>query len=219
VVNRALGPPGVFTPEQGGPGAPPGGGGGPGGGGEPGGGQPGRSDPDEGLGLDTQGAPAFGGPAGTITLVYTGGGTYTPSSDQYAIPADRRARAVARSGKGLYFTDMTVHRTHIRVLVQGIGSKGALMVALPLTDMDHTLHNQLLLLLGIAAAGVAVAALLGLLVARTALAPIARFTRQAEAIADAPERLDQRVRADGNDELSRLGRTFNTTLDALERSV
>ncbi len=213
VVARASGPPGVFTPEQGGPGAPPGGGGG------PGGGRAGRSDPDEGLGLDTQGAPAFGGPSGTITLVYPSGGTYTGSGNQHAIPADARARAVARSGTGRYFTDMTVHGTHIRVLVQGIGSKGALMVALPLTDMDRTLHDQLLLLLVIAAAGVALAALLGLLVARTALAPIARFTRQAETIAAAPERLDQRVRADGHDELSRLGRTFNTTLEALERSV
>ncbi len=216
IVSRALGPSGVFNP-RGGPGAPPGANGGPGGGRQSS--RSASSDPDEGLGLDNQGAPAFGGPSGTTTLVYPTGGTFTPSSDQYAIPADGRARAVARNGRGLYYTDMTVRRTHIRVLVQGIGNKGALMVALPLTDMDRTLHDQLLLLLGIAAGGVALAALLGLLVARTALSPIARFTRQAEAIAAAPERLGQRVRADGNDELSRLGRTFNTTLDALERSV
>ncbi len=213
IVARATGAPGAFNPGSGGPGGPPGGGGSQGSAGSTG------SDPDEGLGLDNQGAPAFGGPSGTTTLVYADGVTYTPSSDQYQIPADARARSVARSGTGRYFTDMTVRRTHIRVLVQGIGSKGALMVALPLTDIDRTLHNQLLLLLGIAAAGIALAALLGLLVARTALAPIARFTRQAEAIAAAPERLDQRVRADGHDELSRLGRTFNTTLEALERSV
>jgi two-component system sensor histidine kinase MprB len=93
-------------------------------------------------------------------------------------------------------------------------------VALPLTQVDDALSHQLLLLVIIAAAGIALAALLGLLVARTALAPIARFTRQTEAIAANPERLDsERVDVHGGDELARLAQTFNNTLDALERSV
>ena len=71
----------------------------------------------------------------------------------------------------------------------------------------------------IAAAGIALAALLGILVARTALAPIARFTRRTESIAANPERLDSRLEVTGNDELARLAHTFNTTLDALEHSV
>ncbi len=208
VLGRAAGPPGVFTPEP--PGADRGGRRGP---------RSGPADPDEGLGLDSQGPQAFGGPSGTFTLIYTNGATYSPPNQQYGIPADSRAKSVARSGRGLYSTDMTVAGTHIRVSVIGIGPKGALMVALPMTDIDRTLHNQLLLLIGIGAGGIALAALLGILVARTALAPIARFTRRTEAIAGAPERLDQRVEATGRDELSRLGRTFNATLDALERSV
>jgi two-component system sensor histidine kinase MprB len=208
VLGRAAGPPGVFAPGRGGSddGRQPG----------PRSGQP---DPDEGLGLDRQGPQAFGGPSGTLTLIYPSGLTYSSPSQQYRIPADARAKALARTGKGRYFTDMTVSKTHIRVLVAGIGPKGALMVALPMTDIDRTLHDQLLLLIGIGAGGIALAALLGILVARTALAPIARFTRRTEAIAGAPERLDQRVEVTGRDELSRLGRTFNATLDALERSV
>ena len=72
----------------------------------------------------------------------------------------------------------------------------------------------------IAIGGILFAALLGLLVARTALAPIARFTRQAESIAEHPDRLEhERLEVSGNDELARLGRTFNTTLDALESSI
>ena len=72
----------------------------------------------------------------------------------------------------------------------------------------------------IAAGGIALAALLGILVARTALAPIARFTRQTEAIAANPDRLDtDRVDVHGGDELARLAQTFNRTLDALENSV
>jgi two-component system, OmpR family, sensor histidine kinase MprB len=208
VLGRAAGPPGVFTPQPRG---------------AAGGGQPppdaGRRDPDEGLGLDSRGPQAFGGPSGTFTLIYTNGGTYSPPNQQYGIPADARAKSIARSGKGSYFTDVTVAGTHIRVSVAGIGPKGALMVALPMTDVDRTLHNQLLLLIGIGAGGIALAAFLGILVARTALAPIARFTRRTEAIAAVPERLDQRVEVTGRDELSRLARTFNSTLDALEQSV
>ncbi len=72
----------------------------------------------------------------------------------------------------------------------------------------------------IAAAGIVLAGLLGIFVARTALAPIARFTSQTEAIATRPERLEtDRLEVSGDDELARLGRTFNATLDALEASV
>ena len=89
-----------------------------------------------------------------------------------------------------------------------------------MTSVDDALSGELLLLLAIAAGGIALAGLLGILVARTALAPIARFTGQAEAIAANPERLEQqRLEVAGDDELARLGRTFNTTLDALDRSI
>ena len=106
------------------------------------------------------------------------------------------------------------------MLAYGVGSLGAVQVALPLTQVDDALSKQLLLLVIIAAAGIALAALLGILVARTALAPIARFTRQTEAIAANPDRLDsERLDVHGGDELARLAQTFNRTLDALERSV
>jgi two-component system sensor histidine kinase MprB len=108
----------------------------------------------------------------------------------------------------------------LRVLVSGVGTDGALAVALPLNNVDHALSSQRLLLVLISAAGIALAALLGLLVAKTALAPIARFTRQTELIAANPEMLDrQRLTESGGDELARLARTFNNTLDALDRSV
>jgi two-component system sensor histidine kinase MprB len=93
-------------------------------------------------------------------------------------------------------------------------------VALSLADVNSALSNQLLLMALIAAGGIALAALLGILVARTALTPIARFTRQAESIATHPDRVEhERLEVSGNDELARLGRTFNATLDALEASI
>ena len=104
--------------------------------------------------------------------------------------------------------------------MRGVGANGAVEVALPLKQVDDALSSQLLLLVLIAAGGIALAALLGLLVARTALAPIARFTRQTEAIAAHPDRLEsERIEVHGGDELARLAQTFNRTLDALEGSV
>ncbi|HEY1509358.1 MAG TPA: HAMP domain-containing sensor histidine kinase [Solirubrobacteraceae bacterium] len=174
---------------------------------------------DEGLGLDRLSGPAFGGAPGIFTLFNRCGGTFVPTGQRYKIPANSRIKQLASGGAGRYLTDMTVSGTHIRVLVAGIGSAGALAVALPLTDVDHTLSSQLTLLIVIAAAGIALAALLGVLVARTALAPIARFTRQTESVAERPERTEQRLEVVGRDELARLATTFNRTLDALELSV
>ncbi len=177
-------------------------------------------DRDEGLGLDDRNGPAFGGAPGALLLVKHDGSTYTPKGQRQHIPDTAQAKTFARRGRGRFFTDLTVGGTQIRVLGTGLGWRGALLVGLPLSDVNHTLSSQLLLLLVIAAAGILLAGLLGLLVARTALAPIARFTRQTESIASNPERLDhQRLDVHGGDELARLASTFNRTLDALEGSV
>jgi two-component system sensor histidine kinase MprB len=207
--------------------------------GNPGGGGPGPSGPggpqtarggqgggepigvgDEGLDLDLRPGPQFGGARGITTVIHHNGSVYVPTGQTYGIPIDERMKEIAESGHGRLFTDLTTHNAHIRVLVTGIGARGALAAALPLADVDRTLSHELLLLALIAAAGILVAALLGFLVARTAVAPIASFTRQAERIATNPERVErERLEVTGSDELSRLARTFNATLDALERSI
>ncbi|MGH2890651.1 MAG: sensor histidine kinase [Solirubrobacteraceae bacterium] len=177
-------------------------------------------DPDEGLHLDADNGPPFGAAAGTVALVHADGFVFHPPGQESTVPVGPRAKALAASGVGQYFQDMSVKGTEIRVLARGIGPLGALLVALPMEDVDHTLDRLLGLLALIAAGGVLLAAALGLLVARTALGPIARFTRQTEAIAANPERLEsERVDVRGSDELARLARTFNQTLDSLARSV
>jgi two-component system sensor histidine kinase MprB len=179
-----------------------------------------RGDPDEGLGIDRLPPQAFGGASGTFTVFKRDGGTYVPPGQTYEIPATPAIRALAASGQGEFYTNMTVKGTHIRVLASGIREGGALAVALPLTNVDNALHHQALMLLVIGGAGILLAALLGFLVARTALAPIGRFTRQTEMIAANPERIEhERLDVIGSDELARLALTFNRTLDALEASV
>jgi len=199
------------------------GGGGGGGPGSPGGGPNqfgGGNDCDHGLGLDNARGGTFGGPSGYIQLVSPTGSLCLASGETTKLPVDDAVLAVARRGHGSFLSDSTVGSTHLRVLTYGVGPRGAIQVALPLTQVDDALSHQLVLLVIIAAAGIALAALLGVLVARTALAPIARFTRQTERIAANPERLDlERVDVQGGDELARLAQTFNRTLDALDASV
>ena len=178
------------------------------------------TDCDRGLGINNPAEPAFGGARGFVQLITPDGGICPGASEKLRIPADQQARALAHSSSGQYFTDKTVAGHHIRVLATAVRGIGALEVALPLSDVDHTLSKELLLVVLIAIGGILLAGLLGFLVARTAVAPIARFTRQTERIAANPERLEhERLDVHGDDELARLAGTFNSTLDALERSI
>ncbi len=182
-----------------------------------GGGPVGQTDCDHGLGLEG-GGPGFGGASGLRQFV-TSSGQVCPSAGNTQLPVDAHVKAVAAAGHGEYYGDVTVSGHRLRMLVMGAPG-GALQVALPLGDVDNALDHQLLLLALISAGGIAFAALLGILVARTALAPIASFTRRTESAAASAERFEyERLEVHGNDELARLARTFNTTLDALERSV
>ena len=161
----------------------------------------------------------YGGASGVSEQI-SAGGSVRSVNGQDTVPVDARARAVARSGHGSYFADVSVPGHRLRIYVSGVGASGAVLVALPRDAVNHTLSDQLLLLIVIGAAGIALGGVLALLVARAALAPIARFTRQTEAIAASPERLEtDRVEVHGGDELARLARTFNETLDALAQSV
>lgn len=127
-------------------------------------------------------------------------------------------KAIAKRGSGQIISDRTVKGTHLRVLTSGIGGRGAVLIARPLGEVDHELSRILLILLVVGVLGILIAAGLGALVARTALAPIARFTRRTETLAGDLD-LSRRLEVEGRDELARLAGSFNATLDALERSV
>ena len=104
------------------------------------------------------------------------------------------------------------------MLTVGIGADGAIQIARPLTEVDDELHRLLVQLAVVAGVGVLLAVALGAIVARTALKPIRRFTRTTEALTGDPD-LSHRLEETGRDELTRLARSFNRTLDALEASA
>jgi two-component system sensor histidine kinase MprB len=162
---------------------------------------------------------AFGGAEGYAQLVCADGTIRRPEGATTGLPASAQALAIARAGTGEALSSTRVKNTHLRVLTRALPSgSGALQVARPLTEVDHSLRKILVVLAIVAAAGIALAAGLGALVARAALAPIGRFTRRTEEIAGNPDPVE-RIEARGNDELARLARSFNATLDALEHSV
>jgi two-component system sensor histidine kinase MprB len=162
--------------------------------------------------------PAFGGASGYVQLVRGDGQVTRPPNETVPLPVDDRAREIARQGHGEALSDSRVAGTHLRVLTIGVAPDAAVQIARPLDETDRVLHRVLLILVVFGAAGVALAAALGGVIARAALAPIARFTGRTEAIAADPN-LSERLEVESQDELGRLAQSFNTTLDALERSV
>ena len=89
---------------------------------------------------------------------------------------------------------------------------------MPLGSADSTLHSLLVTYLVLAAFGAGLAGAAGLLIGRTAVMPIRRFSEETESVISAldhPRHLEEA----GPEELKRLASSFNRTLDALERSV
>jgi two-component system sensor histidine kinase MprB len=163
----------------------------------------------------------FGGASGYVQFVSQQGQVYVPGGQgpsRTKIPLTAGDRAIAARGSGSSFSERSVGSTRLRVLTLGTGAGGAVLIAAPLTQVQHELRHLLLLLVLIGAGGVVLAALLGALVARTALAPIGRFTKSTETLAGNLD-LSRRLEVQGRDELARLADSFNRTLDALERSV
>jgi two-component system sensor histidine kinase MprB len=163
----------------------------------------------------------FGAASGYVQFISPQGAVAVPGGQGASptrITLTSADRAIAQRGSGSSLSDRSVSGVKLRVLTVGTGPGGAVLIARPLTEVEHELSRLLLILALIGLAGILLAALLGTLVARTALAPIGRFTRNTETLTGSLD-LSRRLEVEGRDELARLAESFNLTLDALERSV
>jgi len=162
------------------------------------------------------------GSGGYVQIVKPDGTSYRTFEETQPLPVSQRARGTARTGEGFYFSDSKVGDTEVRVFTTPVrdfvGQRYALQVAQSLEDVNHTLSRVTLFLVLIAAGGIGIAAGLGLLVSRAALAPVRRLTEAAEKVADTRD-LSERIEAGGRDELGRLASSFNAMLGALEEST
>jgi two-component system sensor histidine kinase MprB len=133
------------------------------------------------------------------------------------LPVDTRDVAVARGESGTFYRDAYVAKTHVRMITFPVGA-AAVQVVRPLTEVDRSLSRIETWLILISLTGIAIAAALGLLVARAALTPVRRLTATAETVTHTGD-LSQRIDVGGQDELARLAASFNAMLEALEEST
>jgi two-component system sensor histidine kinase MprB len=163
--------------------------------------------------------PEFGEARGYVQAVTEDGDTVLPQFQDVELPVDENVEALVQGERAKwYWTDVDADGTHLRVLTFVYGPGVAVQVARPLTEVDQSLERIGLFLLLIAGCGVAIAAVLGLLVSRAALSPVRRLTETAETVTETGD-LSQRIEVTGHDELSRLATSFNTMLAALEEST
>ncbi|MFD5465135.1 sensor histidine kinase [Kitasatospora sp. NPDC127059] len=163
--------------------------------------------------------------APACTQIVSGDPAKAPN-EPYLLPVTQATRQVAERQRAGYFTDLTIGGHPARMLTTPMiaappGTRQAVQVALRTDSVQEAVRQAAELMAAVAAAGVLLAAALGLTVARTALAPVARLTRTAERIAatrDAGLRIELPP-GRREDELTRLAGSFNTMLGELEQSV
>jgi two-component system, OmpR family, sensor histidine kinase MprB len=163
-------------------------------------------------------SPHPGEVRGYQQLTNSAGKVLFRSSPNITLPVDSRTRALASRGGHSFFSDARVEGIELRILTEALRPGYAVQFAQPLTEVDHLLRRLRLILLLIALGGIALAALLGRLVARAVALPVRRLTRAAEHVARTSD-LSERIEPAGEDEIGRLAESFNAMLDTLQRSM
>jgi two-component system sensor histidine kinase MprB len=144
--------------------------------------------------------------------------TKGPTKDTLQLGAPEYAVAAGHSSYSCrtIWSNSTGYRVAAVPVQDGVTDGVAVVVAQSLGGTDATLDELGLRLFLYGAAGVIAAALAGWAVARNGLRPVRRLTDAAEDIART-EQLDP-IEVEGNDEIARLARAFNTMLGALAAS-
>jgi two-component system sensor histidine kinase MprB len=155
---------------------------------------------------------------GYVQLVSSSGAIGHVAGQEPSPSVDQAVRDVADGRRGTFLDDRYVGDTHLRVITAPLVPGVAVQAARTLNETDTALETLKLLLLAIMVGGCIVAAGLGALVSRAALAPVRRFTERTESVAKTRD-LGSRLPVTGRDELARLAYSFNTTLEALEQSA
>ena len=152
-----------------------------------------------------------------------------PGTTQVVLPRSRTA-VMVRVGKqvaglkqtpGLttsaQFSTKEIGGVRSRVLAYAVGSQ-KVELSTSLLDVDRNLSRLRWLLVCVSLGGVALAALLGALVAGRVIAPLRRLTEQTDQIVETGD-LSRRVVQPGRDEVSRLSRRLDELLRTLDGSL
>jgi two-component system sensor histidine kinase MprB len=165
--------------------------------------------------------PEFGQPGGYIQVV-RGDGLLNQPDGQPVLPAGNRDRSIASDQRNGSFRDTHVGDVSVRMLTAPLavvnGTGYAVQVALPLTAVNGQLNRLATAFTVLALGAFAVAIFMVWWLTRRALRPVAQLTEAAEEIATTKD-LTHRIDDTSGDELGRLASSFNSMLDALERSL
>ncbi|MCW2943559.1 MAG: histidine kinase [Actinoallomurus sp.] len=154
----------------------------------------------------------------TLQVVSQDGTVCSPPGTTSPLVVSDADIAIARGLKAPAYRDgRTAAGTPMRVFTHTDGSGIAVSVAKPLTPVYQSLGSLALLIIVVSAVGVVGAATAGLLIARAGLRPVDRLTEAVEHIART-EDLGTTIPAEGNDEIARLSRSFNSMTRALAGS-
>ena len=140
-----------------------------------------------------------------------------PSNQQGKIPVGATDIAVANGGHPAYLHDVTSGDVHLRVITSPGQAGQAVQIARSLSEVDASLADLRTILLIVSGSGVLLAAIVGLLVARRSLRPVAKLTAAAEHVAET-QNLEARIEVHRKDEIGRLATSFNEMLQALHDS-
>ena len=175
--------------------------------------------------VNTLGAPGYGRnrvfePRTAFDAVYvqallSDGTAVYPTIQELRLPIDESDIGIV-SGAETVLRDVNVDGRHLRMITVS-HDFGAVQIARSLDEVDETLNGLTLVLALVGAGGVAVAAGLGVIVARGALGPIGRLTEAAEHVAET-QQLGAHIEVERDDEVGRLAASFNAMLAALEES-
>ncbi|TXK39757.1 cell wall metabolism sensor histidine kinase WalK [Nonomuraea sp. C10] len=160
------------------------------------------------------GHPAFTEP---MQIVFPGGERCVMGNTAIKVTPHERRIAAGYYGQWEFYDGRADDGTPLRVYVRNVDENAAFVVGRPVEEINDTLRRVTVLLAGVAALGVLVAASVGLLVSRAALRPVGRLTRAVEHIAQT-EDLDTRIPVEGGDEIARLSASFNAMTAALAGS-
>ena len=160
---------------------------------------------------------ALGAAGGYTQFVDAQGTRVLSPGESQRLPVTAADLAVARGQSALTLRTEEVKGVAVRVATAPMASGLAVMVARPLDETESVLGNLRNLLLLICAAGVALAAGLGIVVARTTMRPVRRLIAATEHVAGTRD-LTRRIDVRGGSELDKLAGSFNRMLEALDLS-
>ncbi|HEY5578213.1 MAG TPA: HAMP domain-containing protein, partial [Acidimicrobiia bacterium] len=162
----------------------------------------------------------FAGLIGTdsiVQLVDTSGELILAFRGAPLLPVETVDLEVAGSDHSTLLRDVTVNGVEHRMVTVAIPRLGLLQIARSLAETNGILADLRNALLLIGGFGVALSAVVGWLLAGRALVPVGHLTAAAEHVAETQD-LAAPIQVEGDDELARLARSFNTMLEALASS-